>query len=112
MKASPWLLGAAALLAALPAQANGRYPLSNQLVVGPKDPSHIAVRATFGLVLSTDQGASWSWVCEAAAQFVNGEDPPIELTADNSVIVTSSAAFTTSPDFGCTWALPEDGQVV
>jgi hypothetical protein len=112
MNASAWLLGAAALFAVAPAYANGRYPLSNQLVVSPKDPSHIAVRATFGLVLSADQGTSWSWVCEKAAQFVNGEDPPIELTADNSVIVTSSAAFTTSPDFGCSWALPEDGQVV
>jgi hypothetical protein len=106
------LLLAAALLAAAPARANGRYPLSNQLVVGPKDASRIAVRATFGLVLSADGGKSWSWVCEAAAQFVNGEDPPIEVTADNSLIVASSAAFTTSPDFGCNWALPESDQLI
>ncbi|HVY25841.1 MAG TPA: hypothetical protein VHB79_04790 [Polyangiaceae bacterium] len=108
---SAWLL-AAALLAVQPARANGRYPLSNQLVVGPKDASYIAVRATFGLVLSRDHGKSWHWVCEAAAQFVNGEDPPIEVTADNSVIVASSSAFTTSPDFGCNWALPESDQVI
>jgi hypothetical protein len=106
-----WLL-AATFLAVQPARANGRYPLSNQLVVGPKDASHIAVRATFGLVLSPDHGKSWHWVCEAAAQFVNGEDPPIEVTADNSVIVASSSAFTTSPDFGCNWALPEGDQLI
>lgn len=111
MKLKAWLL-AATFLAAQPARANGRYPLSNQLVVGPKDASHLAVRATFGLVLSADKGKSWHWVCEAAAQFVNGEDPPIEVTADNSVIVASSSAFTTSADFGCNWALPESDQVI
>lgn len=113
MRASAaWLFFTAALLAGAPAGANGRYPLSNQLVVGPKDPAHIAVRATFGLVLSADHGQSWHWVCEAAAQFVNGEDPPIELTANNSLIVASSQAFTTSADFGCNWALPESEQAV
>jgi hypothetical protein len=113
MRASAaWLFGTAALLAVSPAGANGRYPLSNQLVVGPKDPAHIAVRATFGLVLSADRGKSWHWVCEAAAQFVNGEDPPIEVTANNSLIVASSQAFTTSADFGCNWALPESEQAI
>jgi hypothetical protein len=113
MRASAaWLFCSAALLAVSPAGANGRYPLSNQLVVGPKDPAHIAVRATFGLVLSADRGKSWHWVCEAAAQFVNGEDPPIEVTADNSLIVASSQAFTTSADFGCNWALPETEQAI
>lgn len=112
MKPRACLLVAAALLAVQPARANGRYPLSNQLVVAPKDPSHIAVRATFGLVLSVDKGKSWRWVCEAAAQFVNGEDPPIEVTADNSLVVASSQAFTVSPDFGCNWALPESAQVI
>lgn len=117
-RSRPWLLLAAALglvsvsTCSTAARANGRYPLSNQLVVGPKDPSHIAVRATFGLVLSRDQGQSWSWVCEAAAQFVNGEDPPVALSADNSLIVSSSIGFTTSPDFGCNWALPESDQVI
>jgi hypothetical protein len=106
------LFGTAALLTVSPAGANGRYPLSNQLVVGPKDPAHIAVRATFGLVLSADRGQSWHWVCEAAAQFVNGEDPPIEVTANNSLIVASSQAFTTSADFGCNWALPESEQAI
>jgi hypothetical protein len=105
-------LGVASVSVSRGADANGRYPLSNQLVVGPKDSSHIAVRATFGLVLSADQGKSWSWVCEAAAQFVNGEDPPIALSADNSVVVSSSIGFTTSPDFGCNWALPESDQAI
>jgi hypothetical protein len=110
MKRSAWLLPTivlGTLAVAEPALANGRYPLSNQLVVSPKDATHIAVRATFGLVLSADSGKSWTWVCEAAAQFVNGEDPPLELTADSSLIISSSAVFTTSHDFGCNWDQPE-----
>lgn len=115
MKRSAWLLlpgVVSALAVAEPALANGRYPLSNQLVVNPKDPQHMAVRATFGLVLSADAGKSWTWVCEGAAQFVNGEDPPIELTADSSLMVSSSMAFTTSHDFGCNWEQPETDQVI
>ena len=80
MKSTGWLLGAAILLTAWGARANGRYPLANQLVVGPSDPSHIAIRTTFGLVVSSDHGSTWSWICEKAAGFVNGEDPPIEMT--------------------------------
>jgi hypothetical protein len=102
------------LLAGSEAHANGRYPLANQLVVNPKDPSHVAVRSTFGLVTSSDRGTNWSWVCERAAGFVDNEDPPIELSGNNTLLVASSQMFTASPDFGCSWSTvsTDDGVVV
>lgn len=93
-----------ALSVSAPALANGRYPIANQLVVSPSDPTHLALRTTFGLVLSVDGGQSFSWVCEKAAGFVNNEDPPIEVTGDDSIFVASSQAMSISHDGGCAWA--------
>jgi hypothetical protein len=85
------------------ALANGRYPIANQLVVSPADATHLTLRTTFGLVLSEDQGKSFGWVCEKAAGFVNNEDPPVEVTADGSILVASSQALSVSHDGGCAW---------
>ncbi|HWZ87552.1 MAG TPA: hypothetical protein VNW92_01845 [Polyangiaceae bacterium] len=86
------------------ALANGRYPIANQLVVSPADAAHLTLRTTFGLVLSEDQGKTFTWVCERAAGFVNGEDPPVEVSGDGSIFVASSQALSTSHDGGCTWS--------
>jgi hypothetical protein len=90
------------------ALANGRYPIANQLVVSPADPTHLTLRTTFGLVLSVDQGKTFNWVCERAAGFVNNEDPPIEVTGDGSIFVASSQALNISHDGGCVWATTLD----
>src|SRR5258706_5663635 len=86
------LVAAAALAAAcmLPsvASANGRYPTANQLVVDPANPARIVVRATLGVLVSTNSGASWSWICESAySSKVLLDDPAIGLTADDSILV-------------------------
>src|SRR5450432_3239590 len=85
------------------AVANGRYPIANQLVVSPADATHLTLRTTFGLVLSEDQGKTFSWVCEKAAGFVNNEDPPVEVTGDGTILVASSQALSISHDGGCVW---------
>ena len=103
MKRSACLLVLGLTLVSPAARANGRYPIANQLVVSPSDPTRLVLRTTFGLVLSEDQGASFSWVCEKAAGFVNNEDPPVEVTADNSIFVASSQALSISHDGGCAW---------
>ncbi len=91
------------------ALANGRYPIANQLVVSPADPTHLTLRTTFGLVLSEDAGKDFGWVCEKAAGFVNNEDPPVEVTGDGSILVASSQALNISHDGGCVWdqAVPD-----
>jgi len=49
------------------ASANGRFPAAQHVLVGPGDDDRvIALRVTFGLVLSADHGASFHWVCEEA----------------------------------------------
>ncbi len=85
------------------ALGNGRYPIANQLLVSPSDASRLVLRTTFGLVLSEDGGHTFGWVCEKAAGFVNNEDPPVEVTADGSILVASSQALSVSHDGGCAW---------
>ena len=59
----------AASLVGLPALANGRFPAAGQIAVDPSDPSHLVVRTTYGLTVTNDHGAHWSWVCEAAVGY-------------------------------------------
>jgi hypothetical protein len=62
------------------AMGNGRFPAAQFVTLGPGPRAdRIAVRTTFGLVVSLDAGASWSWVCEELFEYSNGApwDPPI-----------------------------------
>ena len=85
------------------ARANGRYPLADQIVVDPGNPSHLVARATFGLLDSDDGGKSFRWICEKAIGYFGVEDPPIAVTANGSTIVASSKGISVSADSGCSW---------
>jgi hypothetical protein len=103
MKDFAWPLTAALACVSAAALGNGRYPIANQLVVSPGDAKRLVLRTTFGLVSSQDQGKTFQWVCEKAAGFLNGEDPPVEVTQDSSILVASSQALNISHDGGCGW---------
>ncbi len=75
------------------AGANGRFPAAQHVVVGPgRDATVVALRTTFGLLVSRDGARSFRWVCEdamfypdalASAQII---DPPIEVSASGRVV--------------------------
>jgi photosystem II stability/assembly factor-like uncharacterized protein len=91
----------------LPARANGRFPTANQLVVDPNDPAHIVVRATIGILQSTDSGKTWSWICESAySKLPLSDDPAIGLTADGSLLVGGSNGMSRGTMGGCAFATP------
>jgi hypothetical protein len=87
------------------AQANGRFPAANQLVIAPSDPSTIFVRATFGVLVTTDGGKDWDWICEAALGLgpTTTVDPSIGITATTNVIASTFTSLFVSPDRGCSW---------
>jgi MYXO-CTERM domain-containing protein len=92
-----------ALSFARTAHANGRYPLANQLVARPGDPTHLVARTTFGLLRSDDAGATWTWVCEDALGMLDvAEDPSLALTGDGSTVIAYSQGINVSHD-GCSW---------
>src|SRR4051812_35323444 len=59
------------LYAGTSARANGRYPAAQMLATRPgdDDAQTMALRTTFGLLLSKDGGKSFRWVCEKALGF-------------------------------------------
>jgi len=54
-----------ALLWSSVASANGRFPAAQHVLLGPADDDRvIALRATLGVVVSDDRGATFHWLCE------------------------------------------------
>jgi photosystem II stability/assembly factor-like uncharacterized protein len=93
------------------ARANGRFPASNQIVFSPTDPNVVALRATFGVLLSRDSGATWSWLCEDVFGVSQSSptDPVIALSASSMVAGPGlGAGLAVSPDLGCAWASAAD----
>jgi len=98
----------AALVVSLPvaALANGRFPTASQIVFAPGDPRTVLARATFGMLVSHDGGASFDWVCESAVGYQGIEDPFVGMTAGGSVVVGLLEGLSVSPDGGCAWSAP------
>jgi hypothetical protein len=86
------------------ARANGRFPAASQLVVAPTDPTFMALRTTFGIVVSSDAGATWDWICESAVGYgKNVEDPPIAITADKTIVLGLQEGLGVTTNGGCDW---------
>jgi hypothetical protein len=98
--------GALVLSLAAPADANGRFPASNQIVFSPTDPNLIVLRTSYGLLPSHDDGVSWRYVCEDALGLgpTAKEDPAIGLTEHNALIAGVSVGLDVSADVGCNWS--------
>jgi len=112
----PTLIGAAMLAVCLgfswTAKANGRFPTANQLVVDPANPSRIVVRATIGVLISTDAGKTWRWICESAySSKVLLDDPAIGVTADGSILVGGTNGMSRGEASGCSFAEPKGALV-
>ena len=85
------------------ARANGRFPYANQLAIAPSDPNTIMVRTTFGLLLSKDRGASFTWICEQIIGFTNGSDPGVGVFQDGSIAVAGFFGLAISHDRACSF---------
>jgi MYXO-CTERM domain-containing protein len=92
-----------------PAAANGRYPASGQIVLSPITPDTLLVRATYGLLYSTNAGQSWGWICEPAVGFNSEEDPMMGFTADGSLLAGIFEGLAVTTDGGCDWSFAVGG---
>lgn len=95
------LLGA---LAPSVAHAHGAFPQSAFVYEDPSDDQRIWVGASFGLLTSTDRGASWYWLCENAPGY-EGVKPKMDVSANGSLLVGSFDGVNVSAD-GCAWSAP------
>jgi photosystem II stability/assembly factor-like uncharacterized protein len=87
------------------ALANGRFPRSLQLAEDPRDPNHLYLSGTYGLLRTTDGGGTWRFVCESSfalnSLFVG--DPLLAFAEDRSILVDVQTSLNLSRDDGCRW---------
>jgi MYXO-CTERM domain-containing protein len=102
-RAAAFALATAALATPSLASANGRYPAAGQIALDPSDANALLVRATYGLLLTKNQGQRWDWICEGAVGFNSAEDPMVSFTADGTLLAGIFEGLSTSTDHGCTW---------
>lgn len=103
MRRAPPALCLSLFLASGDALANGRFPLANQLLVDPADASHIAVRTTFGMLVSGD-ATTFRWLCEAGIGYGGNQDPGIGIFGNGAIAVAAFEGFPISQDGGCNFA--------
>jgi photosystem II stability/assembly factor-like uncharacterized protein len=105
------LLGVLCILSALfvpcSAHANGRYPKADQLQIAPDDTRFLAVRTTFGLLVSEDSGKSWDWVCERAVGYSGVQDPTLGMMAQGTIVASLAEGVARTADRGCNWAFSD-----
>ena len=89
------------------ARANGRFPAANYFVAGPGARNDVlALRTTFGLVLSRDGGREWGWVCEEAYEAVGASDPSLSIGPDGNLVIATFMGLSGSDGAYCRWARP------
>ena len=93
------------LLAALaaPAAANGRFPSSRSISFRPGSPDDLYLGATFGLLLSHDDGARWYWTCEQNVGYEGTFDPKVAVAEDGTIYATTFNGLRVSRDGGCSF---------
>jgi hypothetical protein len=86
-----------------PALANGAFPESYQLVLPADRPGEILLGTNFGLIISEDGGATWTWTCEQRATVMGSlytvSAPPLDRLFSLSTLV----GLAWSDDGSCTW---------
>jgi MYXO-CTERM domain-containing protein len=88
------------------ASAHGRFPELGRISFHPTDDDIYLVRGTFGLVVTTDGGATFQWICPTVFSGRWTEDPAITIADDGSFIVGIFDGLSRSPDGGCNWSMP------
>lgn len=78
------VLGSAATV-----RANGRPPGTSTINFKRGDEQHIAAGMTFGLLISSDGGATWEWMCEQAVGYGGMYDPDYTYTSSGALFGTT-----------------------
>ena len=101
------LVAGVCCLVATAAHANGRLPGATGLAIHPSDERQLLLGLSYGLALSRDGGASWTWVCEEQIEGNGGDvDPSVVVTGNGTLVVLSltNGGVLVSRDDGCSFA--------
>ncbi|HEX4404823.1 MAG TPA: hypothetical protein VH560_08340 [Polyangia bacterium] len=91
-------------LAPREARANGAFPESFQLILPADRASQIVLATNFGMMISDDAGATWTWTCEekqtSMATLYAISAPPL----DRFFALSSFVGLAFSDDQSCSWS--------
>lgn len=82
------------------ALGNGRAPGTSTIHFQPGNESHILAGMTFGVLKSTDNGATWQWQCEEAVGYGGMFDPDYTYTPSGELFATTFDGLKVSTN-GC-----------
>ena len=85
------------------AHANGRFPQTTNVRFGPADDQLILLPTTFGLLISKDGAATFSWVCEDTIGYGGTYDPDYAIAANGDIYATTFEGLRVSRDGACTF---------
>lgn len=93
--------------AAAPARANGRFPEVIDVHFQEGNDDVIAAQATWGVILSRDDGATWEWICEEAVGFGGVYDPDYAFTPTGLLLASTIVEGLRGTRDFCSWeAMP------
>lgn len=85
------------------AAANGRHEAAVSINVRQGNEQHVAVGTTFGLLLTHDGGATWTWMCESSMMYGGTHDPDFAYSASGALFATTRDDMLVTRD-GCVFA--------
>jgi photosystem II stability/assembly factor-like uncharacterized protein len=97
------LLLALLALRAAPALAHGGLPETSTLSVRRGSEAGFIAGATFGAVISRDQGQTWRWICPEGMGIGAWRPERYFWLAGGGLIAATGSALVRSSDGGCTW---------
>ncbi len=86
------------------AAAHGVVPQSVGVSPRPGVATEALVSTTFGGLLTTDDGASFRWLCEEAVGLTSGQKATWVDLPDGTLVAGAFAGLFVSSDHGCSWA--------
>jgi hypothetical protein len=97
------LFALAALSLTAVASANGRFPRAQRLVQDAEQPERLALYGTYGLLITTDAGQSWQYLCEGATGPFSGEAPLLELLPEGRIVLSAETGLRAAEFPACDW---------
>jgi hypothetical protein len=85
------------------AHANGAFPESFQLLLPSDRPHEIVLATNFGLMISDDDGATWTWTCEQPETLSGYLYAVSAMPLDRFFSLSPSAGLAYSDDTSCSW---------
>jgi len=85
------------------ARANGAFPESFQLVLPADRPHQVILATNFGLIISDDDGATWTWTCEQKATVMGALYGVSAAPLDRLFSLSTLVGLAYSDDDSCSW---------